>query len=321
MYTCKNAVIDALSDLGKPSTTIEVIGWIFRNYPDKQWKETTIRCHLIGLSKNHPSSKYYPTLHKHACLYHDQDGKYSISYGSSPEKINHIVEPIVPRKRITINELKIACYLYERFTDYDKGYKELRSIDALDLRIRNHTEKLLEWLRSWGCRQFKTDNTVMSIENLTDWFLKNYTFLPDPEIGLLDSDEIHFNITTQIFNRLQNTKISERNNSTSEVTVGPVGAAKILFALRPSFYAPWDRPICQGKGYQLDGQGYVEYLKDIQETLQLLEVECEGNDLGLSDLIKMTNRPISTLPKLIDEFNWVAITKKCIPADILKLLK
>src|SRR5690606_19371633 len=138
-------------------------------------------------------------------------------------------------------------------------------------------------------------------ENLTDWFLKNYTFLPNAGIGLLGSDEIHFNITAQIFDRLQSTKISERNNSTSEVTVGPVGAAKILFALRPNFYAPWDRPICQGKGYRLDGQGYVDYLKDIQETLKVLEVECMGKDLGLADLIKITNRPISTLPKLIDE--------------------
>lgn len=321
MVTCKNAVIEALSDLGKTSTTSEIIAWIYRRYPEKPWKVVTIKCHLIGLSINHPSSKHYPTLHKQACLYQEGKGRYRL-YEFIPQVVATFKkEAIVHGNKITINELKIACYLYERFTDYDKGYKNLRSIEELDLSFKDHSLKLLDWLRSWGCRQFKTDDTEMSIKNLTDWYLRNSKFLPDPKLNLLDGDEIHFDITSSIFDRLQNTKISERYNATSEVTVGPVGAAKILFALRPNFYSPWDRPICQGKGYQLDGHGYIEYLKDIQETLKALETECKGRGLELADLIKITNRPISTLPKLIDEFNWVTITNKCIPSEILRLIK
>jgi len=161
----------------------------------------------------------------------------------------------------------------------------------------------------------------MSIKYLTDWYIKNSKFLPDPKLNLLDGDEIHFDITASIFDRLQNTKISERYNSTSVVTVGPVGAAKILFALRPNFYSPWDRPICQNKGYQLDGNGYIKYLKDIQDTLFELEKECKEIGLKIYDLVKITNRPISTLPKLIDEYNWITITNKCIPSEIIRLIK
>lgn len=222
---------------------------------------------------------------------------------------------------MTINELKIACYLYERFTDYDKGYRNLRSIELLDLNIREHIVKLLEWLRSWGCRQFKTDDTEMSIKYLTDWYSKDSRFLPNPKLHLLDGDRIQLDLTAGMFNRLQNTKISERYNSTSDVTVGPVGAAKILFALRPNFYSPWDRPICKRKGYQLDGLGYIKYLKDIQETLFVLKKECKENGLNIYDLVKITNRPISSLPKLIDEYNWVTITNKCIPSEIMQLIK
>lgn len=222
---------------------------------------------------------------------------------------------------MTINELKIACYLYERFTDYDKGYRNLREIEVLDLSTREHILKLLEWLRSWGCRQFKTDDTEMSIKHLTEWYSKDSERLPPSDLNLLNADIAHFEQTIDIFNRLQNTKISERYNSTSDVTVGPVGAAKILFALRPIFYSPWDRPICQSKGYQLDGVGYISYLNDIQETLEGLQKECKVIGIELSDLIKITNRPISSLPKLIDEYNWVTITNKCIPSEIIQLIK
>lgn len=222
---------------------------------------------------------------------------------------------------MTINELKIACYLYERFTDYDKGYRNLRSINLLELNKREHIVKLLEWLRSWGCRQFKTDHTEMSIKHLTDWYSKDSKFLPDFRLHLFDGNKIQLDITTGIFNRLQTTKISERYNSTSEVTVGPIGAAKILFALRPNFYSPWDRPICQNKGYQLDGHGYIKYLQDIQEILTELEKECKAGGFEIFDLVNITNRPFSSLPKLIDEYNWVTITSKCIPSEIIKLVK
>ena len=91
-------------------------------------------------------------------------------------------------------------------------------------------------------------------------------------------------------------------------------------ALVISIYT-WDGPICQNKGYTLDGHGYIKYLKDIQETSFEIEKECKERGLEIYDLVKITNRPISTLPKLIDEYNWVTITKKCIPLEIIQMIK
>lgn len=76
MVTCKDAVINAVIRLGKVASTREVIDQIYKSYPDKPWKEASIRCHLIGLSVNHPSSKHYPTLHKQACLVCVDKGKF-----------------------------------------------------------------------------------------------------------------------------------------------------------------------------------------------------------------------------------------------------
>jgi len=162
----------------------------------------------------------------------------------------------------------------------------------------------------------------MSVKALEQWYKQNFKKLPEPDFLLISPNHYnYFSTTKEIFNKLMHTKIAERYNATSEVTVGPVGAAKILFALRPNFYAPWDRQICQNKGYNLDGIGYIKYLNDIKSILLDLQNECFQNNKQITDLINITNRTLSSLPKLIDEYNWVTITKNCIPSEIIELLE
>ena len=85
MVTCKEAVIEAIKESGRIVSTKEVIDCVYRKYSDKPWKSDTIRCHLIGLSVNHQSSKHYPTLHRQACLFYVGGGKYKLY---DPEKDN-----------------------------------------------------------------------------------------------------------------------------------------------------------------------------------------------------------------------------------------
>lgn len=85
MVTCKDAVIEAVKELGRVVSTREVIDCVYRKYPDKPWKQVSIRCHLTGLSVNHPSSKHYPTLHRQACLFYVGGGRYKLY---DPEKDN-----------------------------------------------------------------------------------------------------------------------------------------------------------------------------------------------------------------------------------------
>ena len=222
---------------------------------------------------------------------------------------------------MTIKELKVACFLYERFTDYDRSYKKLWELEELNLTIRDHTIRLIQWLRGWGCRQFKNENDEMSIQNIMSWHSSYSIDLPAYDLYLLDSNENILNKTARIFDTLSNTKISERqqNDRKIDVSVGPVGTAKILFALRPKFFSPWDKPICEKKQYQFNGISYIKYLNDIKETLTELEIECRKNGFEINELPLKINRNISTLPKIIDEFNWVTITRNCDPLEILKI--
>jgi len=70
VVTCKDAVIEAVTELGKVISTREVIDYVYKEHPDKPWKEVSMGCHLVGLSINHPSSKHHPTLHRQACLFY-----------------------------------------------------------------------------------------------------------------------------------------------------------------------------------------------------------------------------------------------------------
>ena len=83
MTTCVDAVREAVTELGGVVSTREVIDYIYRKYPNRPWKESSIRAHLIGLSVNHPTSRHYPALRKHAFLFCVDRGKYRLY---NPEK-------------------------------------------------------------------------------------------------------------------------------------------------------------------------------------------------------------------------------------------
>jgi len=57
-------------------TATAVIDKIYARYPDRPWKENTIRAHLVALSVNHPSSRHHPRARKHAFLFSLGDGRY-----------------------------------------------------------------------------------------------------------------------------------------------------------------------------------------------------------------------------------------------------
>ena len=64
MTTCADALRQAVTELGRVVSTREIIDCIYRNYPNRPWKESTIRAHVIGCSVNHSSSHHYPSFPK-----------------------------------------------------------------------------------------------------------------------------------------------------------------------------------------------------------------------------------------------------------------
>jgi len=86
-----------------PLSAAEVIQIIYKRHPSKPWKESTIRAHLIGLSKNHPSGKHYPTLQEHAFLDYLGSGRYKFENRMETS----FVKPMKPNNMAAITKMDI----------------------------------------------------------------------------------------------------------------------------------------------------------------------------------------------------------------------
>ena len=77
---CRIAIEDLFAEDPRSRTPREVIDAVRARCPG-EWTDGTVRAHLIGLSKNHPSAHYYPHLQRFAFLTQTPDGRYAVAAG------------------------------------------------------------------------------------------------------------------------------------------------------------------------------------------------------------------------------------------------
>ena len=215
-------------------------------------------------------------------------------------------------------DLAFACYVYSHMTDYDGSYRDLikKTSPRVDLNNTSHCMDLIKWLNSWGCRQFAIDHHNMAAGEIKSWYRDIADLLFPEDKNLLSLSEIDFKVVNKAYSTLCS-KIASirtlRNGKVTNVVVGPTGAAKILFAIRPNALIPWDDLIRNEFDMDGDGRSYVEYLLKAKTQLEELREECEKNDFELAGLPLKLNRPESSVSKLIDEYYWVTVSRGCPP--------
>jgi hypothetical protein len=178
---------------------------------------------------------------------------------------------------------------------------------------------LIEWLRSWGCRQFKKTDEEISINGFMKWYEIHESKLPLPDDCLIDYDlSANRRTIITLFDDLSRQRAArkERDGQGIDVRIGPVGAAKTLFALRPNLFSPWDTPIYKTLDLGGDGSGYVGYLSRIQEELEDVKAELLNSGTGWDNLSRILRKRHKAYPKVIDEYFWITITQGCDPAVI-----
>jgi hypothetical protein len=90
------------------------------------------------------------------------------------------------------------------------------------------------------------------------------------------------------------------------VAFGDTAAAKLLFALRPQVFPPWDESIRLAFGRPGGADAYARLLRLSAAALDGLAARLA---VGVSDLPESLGRPGSSPPKLVDEFLFVRITR------------
>lgn len=205
---------------------------------------------------------------------------------------------------MTLADLSLGCYIYARLTR--DGY-----FPTLDLTLDQDRKSLLTFLyNDWGCLQFVPDYRDQAAEEIKQWHQRFGSKLPTTDLLSLTTADL--DIVEEAYNGLVGRLASKRkiNGKEVDVTFGPVGTAKIFFALRPDTLMPWDTDIYNSFAFDGSAESYRRFLLKAKAWLTDLKGECEKHGFELTELPTRVGRPKSSLPKLIDEYLWVTVTKK-----------
>lgn len=220
---------------------------------------------------------------------------------------------------MTLAELAFASFIfrkldsgaYERLLKYTNGH--------LDLTNTNHRLRLLKWLNDWGCRHISKNHHKDASRQIRLWYEKYKNRLFNDNISLQDLNEENLNLAGSALDDLSKAVVACRilrgGANSCEVKLGAVAAAKLLFALKPKALMAWDKSIMGQLGYDGSGDSYVGFLRYVQALLGEIEQLCNQYGFTLAELPNRLNRPQATLPKLVDEYFWITITKECKPSQ------
>jgi hypothetical protein len=215
---------------------------------------------------------------------------------------------------MTLSELSFACYCYGFLTREDKAYLKFLQVTHGTPNFRNsaHRMAIIKWLNKWGCRQFTKRHHRQASRKLLTWYEQNARRLFPRTKNIWELSNPDYEVIKNTYRSLKGLTASShrRNGRSYRVRFGPVGAAKILFAIRPLGLAPWDNDIRKNFSLSVSAESYVTYIRKISQILEDLQPTCYANGFEISDLPQKLLRPHSSVPKLIDEYFWVTITKK-----------
>ncbi|HVA85375.1 MAG TPA: hypothetical protein VNF73_03540, partial [Candidatus Saccharimonadales bacterium] len=140
-------------------------------------------------------------------------------------------------------ELAYFCGLYGCLTRYDVSLRALRTLgDTLDPYDAKHRAALFAWLNDWGCRQFAIEHhSTTAARSLIEWSDLWLDKLPSQGVQLVGLSDAELERSAAAHEDLRACIASTRllrSGRSSTVTFGSVGAAKVLFALRPNAFPP-----------------------------------------------------------------------------------
>jgi hypothetical protein len=90
------------------------------------------------------------------------------------------------------------------------------------------------------------------------------------------------------------------------VRFGATAAAKALYALRPEACPPWDEPIRAHHGWDGSAASYRAALG--RASAELAEAAASAG-VSVAQLPALIGRPESSPPRLLDEHDWVRVTR------------
>lgn len=208
-----------------------------------------------------------------------------------------------PSENITLGKLAFAHFVYLAPYESDSWQDSIgQTGNNLNLECQQHRNALLEFLNKWNCRIKKDDNPLFH-RSIRNWYSSFFNNLPEGDRNLWELTEEEIRKVGCAYGDLSKRPATDRKS------FGQAPTAKILFAIRPKSLMAWDKEI--RKHYVGQNGAYTEFIKKMQDLTCELKEQCRKHNSTLGNLPRKLGCPDFTVPKLIDEYNWITITKNC----------
>jgi len=192
----------------------------------------------------------------------------------------------------------------------DGATRRLRAATGgqVDLTDPAHRLAAITWLRAWGCRHLRRADTPLTDEALRTWWTTWNGSLPGDLATLTSLGEADRVSAGLAYDALRASPAARRSvqGSDLDVAFGDTATAKLLFAIRPHVFPPWDEMIRLAFGKPGGSAAYVRMLRLSAAALDGLASRLAA---GVSELPEILGRPESTPPKIVDEFLLIRIAK------------
>jgi len=219
---------------------------------------------------------------------------------------------------MNIYDLAFTSYIYSSLENFDKAYKTFTDFtnNNIDINLQSYRQALMKWLNSWGCRNFYKKYHELASQELLNWYMHYQSYLPQKdkniwELTSNDLDSIEKSYNSLIIKIASYNK--RKNGETTANQFGHTPSSKILFALRPKCLIPWDGAMREEFKQKYKITTYKQFLIKAISEINELKISCQKNSFELEDIPAKLNKSYATIPKLIDEYHWITITKNCKP--------
>jgi hypothetical protein len=192
----------------------------------------------------------------------------------------------------------------------DGATRRLRAATGgqVDLSDEAHRLAAITWLRAWGCRHLRRADTPLTDEALRTWWTTWNGSLPGDQATLTGLAEADLVSAGRAYDALRAAPAARRSvqGSDLDVAFGDTATAKLLFAIRPQVFPPWDAMIRLAFGKPGGSAAYLRMLRLSAAALDGLAARLAA---GVGELPEILGRPESTPPKIVDEFLLVRIAQ------------
>lgn len=208
---------------------------------------------------------------------------------------------------ISLDDFITKVQAYQKFPyalndQYEEAVKR-RDIWERLAEIQNFETKevVLKFLNQWKCRigyrcvPYLTKALRESAESLHQF--------DKCRLEITDLDSTKVEVMEAVFRTITSVKAKRR-------TVGATATSKILHLVNPNFFVMYDREIRLGYGCSGNELGYTNFMKQMKQLANdvLHEYSSRRNlpmDSAFQSLAQECGSYSKTVPKLLDEYNWI----------------